>query len=213
MPYKFKIKPNDLKKPVVHSLILCFSFTYFFDKIFSTFKPKEHYMKTIGIEDKIANTLIKLMREKDYKKIKISELVDESGVSRVTFYRHFNSKDDVLYKHLESLSSNYSENINQYYQAKEFHKIIDFIFIAFKENMDLIKQLRDAKLEYIYLNLLNNHLKDNLKSYIDNSYVGAFFAGALYNVSMNWLEEDCTTSIEIISKPFHLLQDAYKKLG
>lgn len=170
-------------------------------------------MKTIGIEDKIANTLIKLMREKDYKKIKISELVDESGVSRVTFYRHFNSKDDVLYKHLESLSSNYSENINQYYQAKEFHKIIDFIFIAFKENMDLIKQLRDAKLEYIYLNLLNNHLKDSLKSYIDNSYVGVFFAGALYNVSMNWLEEDCTTSIEIISKPFHLLQDAYKKLG
>lgn len=49
--------------------------------------------KTIAL---LVSTLAKLIQKEDYADITISELIEESGVSRSTFYSHFKKKDDVL---------------------------------------------------------------------------------------------------------------------
>lgn len=170
-------------------------------------------MKSNDIEEIIANTLLKLISEKDYQKIKISEIVNGSNISRVTFYRHFHNKEEVLYKYLESLSQKYIVSIKKYIDVKDYHSIIDFIFMAFKENLELFKLMKNSNLDYIYMNLLSDKFKTHLEKITSNSFLSYFVAGAIYDVSMKWLEEDCFTPIETISEPFHVLNEAYKKLG
>ena len=48
----------------------------------------------------LSNTLINLINEEQYEAISISELCSKAGVGRMSFYRNFNSKDDILIKYL-----------------------------------------------------------------------------------------------------------------
>lgn len=49
----------------------------------------------------IYDALVSLMAKKDYNKIKINELCEHAKVGRVTFYRHYDTIDDVLRKKLD----------------------------------------------------------------------------------------------------------------
>ena len=46
--------------------------------------------------NQMIQALMKLMKEKAYDEIKISDLCSQADLTRATFYRHFKSKDDVL---------------------------------------------------------------------------------------------------------------------
>ena len=46
----------------------------------------------------LQTALIYLMNKKDFDKITITELVKKAGVSRMAFYRNYNSKEDILEK-------------------------------------------------------------------------------------------------------------------
>lgn len=44
----------------------------------------------------LKESLIKLLKEKDIQKISITELCNEAGINRTTFYSHYSSQYDVL---------------------------------------------------------------------------------------------------------------------
>lgn len=44
----------------------------------------------------LLNALLVLMEKQEFSKITITELCKKAGVTRLTFYRHFESKEDVL---------------------------------------------------------------------------------------------------------------------
>lgn len=47
----------------------------------------------------MADSLIALMKEKEYGKITISEITKKAGVGRATYFRHFKSKEElIIYK-------------------------------------------------------------------------------------------------------------------
>jgi len=51
----------------------------------------------------IMDSLINLMEKKEWSDISISEIATNAGVVRRTFYRHFDSKEDVLQAYLDGL--------------------------------------------------------------------------------------------------------------
>lgn len=44
-----------------------------------------------------ADALLKLLRERNIDEITISEITDLADVGRVTFYRYFKKKEDLIY--------------------------------------------------------------------------------------------------------------------
>ena len=52
-------------------------------------------------QERIAVALIGLLNEKPLDRISITEITEKAGVSRVSYYRHFSSKEDVLTQHAE----------------------------------------------------------------------------------------------------------------
>lgn len=50
----------------------------------------------LSSQQNIANSFIKLLSEKDYSKISISEICSSAGISRQTFYSLFESKENII---------------------------------------------------------------------------------------------------------------------
>lgn len=86
----------------------------------------------------ITQALIELMEHKPFADITITELVKKAGVSRVSFYRNFESKRDVLERHLHVLleewgkdferrndPSCFSESLlSHYYEHRDFYLLL-----------------------------------------------------------------------------------------
>ncbi len=51
---------------------------------------------THDIKQRMANALLELMREKPYDKITINEITTRANVGRVSYFRHFKSKEAIL---------------------------------------------------------------------------------------------------------------------
>lgn len=51
----------------------------------------------------IYTALLQLLEKKPYEHITIQEIVDRAGVSRMAYYRNYESKDDILEDHLEEV--------------------------------------------------------------------------------------------------------------
>lgn len=50
------------------------------------------------IKECIYTAMLLLMEQKSYDKITVTDITKKAGVSRMSFYRNFDSKDDVLFK-------------------------------------------------------------------------------------------------------------------
>ena len=48
------------------------------------------------VDEYIINALFNLMKKKNFENISITEITNKAGVSRNSFYRNFNSKEDIV---------------------------------------------------------------------------------------------------------------------
>jgi AcrR family transcriptional regulator len=62
----------------------------------------------------IMNSLISLMKTKNFKDITISEIAKHADLSRRTFYRIFDSKEDVLESYFDFLADQFIAKISSY---------------------------------------------------------------------------------------------------
>lgn len=49
------------------------------------------------LKECMADALLKLLQKKPLDEITISEITETANVARVTYYRHFHSKEEILY--------------------------------------------------------------------------------------------------------------------
>ena len=54
--------------------------------------------RELSVSDYITNSLFELMKKKPYADISITEITDKAKVNRVSFYRNFISKEDIIDK-------------------------------------------------------------------------------------------------------------------
>ncbi len=158
------------------------------------------------VDEYITNALFTLMKRKKYDDISITEITNKAGVGRVSFYRNFNSKEDIIKNWIEDTTNNFlkSSDINfkkdstKDYFIKLFNHLEKYkeeSFLIYKANLiHLLKSVFENK-------LLTIHQKeyDNYKSY--------FLAGGIFNVYYFWLINGCKeSSEEIADKLVDLMQ-------
>lgn len=64
----------------------------------------------------IYDALVELMKEKEYSKIRINELCERARLGRVTFYRHYDTIDDVLRKKFDDVLEEFRAYYKEYQQ-------------------------------------------------------------------------------------------------
>lgn len=151
----------------------------------------------------IIEALFILLKKHSFNKITVNDICAKAGISRVTYYRHFHSKIDIIKEFLIDVTKKHLiEVINE---KKDFTKgeLVTSYFETFKEIKDKMLILKRDNLLQIYLTVVTDIFAKLLTEYtklrIEQSYV---FSGAIYNCSLWWLDEDCATSPEEMAKNF-----------
>ena len=65
----------------------------------------EEYSARPMAADYIYEALVELMKQKPYDQITITDIVQKAGVSRMAYYRNYQSKDDILISHYRKVLS------------------------------------------------------------------------------------------------------------
>ena len=145
----------------------------------------------------LAQALIELMERKELEEIHVKEIVERAGVSRMTYYRYFQNKEDILSFYMRYIFDAYMEQVEtkHHNRFRSYEHILESL-LFFKEYKNYAKCLYKAGMSGIMLKALNEYVErqpvfDAKKT--TRSYPLYFYAGALYNVYMQWVLEDTKT--------------------
>ena len=84
-------------------------------------------MKTT-VKNSIKRALLKLLAEKDFTSISVSELTESAGVSRMSFYRNFQTTDDVLDDIANDMFYNFYSFVRPVIELNTERKWREFVF-------------------------------------------------------------------------------------
>ena len=146
--------------------------------------------RELSVSEYITISLFELMKVKPYNDISITEITDKAKVNRVSFYRNFTSKEDIINKWITSTTQNFLSKSDINYQKDS---TLDYFTKLFTH---LEKYKTEAML--IYKANLFNLLKDEFDNNIINlhkkeysNYKSYFLAGGIFNVYYFWLINGC----------------------
>lgn len=151
----------------------------------------------------IYNALSSLLEEKKYKDIKITEVIERSQVSRATFYRNYDSLDDILRYELdqkfiklsEYLYANYKSNKNTN-KVHPLSLLKPFLRFWYLDSLILEQLLATNKKEIIIDNILRttkNLLEKSNIEYKENKFYDYMLnirANIIFSVLETWVLND-----------------------
>lgn len=161
----------------------------------------------------LATALIQLARQKPFSTITISELTARAGVSRMTYYRNYSSKEEVFQSYLEDLVAAYQTELEANGKPETFGEYASLChcFRYFEKYRDFISCLFGIGMGELLLNALTSHL---IQSYYPKDrpepnlyYALHAYAGALYNVYITWLKNGAKESAEVMAEIVYRLAD------
>jgi len=132
----------------------------------------------------------------------IKEIAERAGLDRKTFYRHFHSKEEVLYLQLQDLCQIYIEELKElpelsaYLITKSYFSICAQYSHFFKllERNELLSLVLLKFNEY--LPALNNLFLDNPSYRNKPKYELMYQAGGFWNVTNRWIRDGMKESPE-----------------
>lgn len=140
---------------------------------------KNSYVKT-----QITNALLKLLKEKEYKDISISEITTTAQVSRISFYRNFNDKDAIIKEYIHFTLNDWNKNHPKTNDHTE-DDILGDIFAYITEYKDFYLLLRDRGIFYFLKDIIIDALGPKAEYPNFGAYTAAFIANGIYG----WIEE------------------------
>lgn len=154
----------------------------------------------------ILTALLRLMEEKPYKSISITDITSLAGVSRMAYYRNYNSKEEILIKHLEDEEKKVIESAT----ANKDTTIKDIIYYVsnfIQNNSEVIKAVYAAGLTHKLTDMLNKRIYSYFPishQTTEGKYAVRFYVGAILSVYRYWIdngmEEPADTVSEIVWK-------------
>lgn len=131
----------------------------------------------------ITKSLLLLLEDKAIEDISIRELCDHAGVGRASFYRNFNSKQDILSRYINQLFDGWKSDW-QKNNSMPLSALIGKIFEHIEQHWGFYHLLNERHLIYLLKDVILDimELKPDLPK--GEAYAKAFAAYSLYG----WIE-------------------------
>lgn len=161
--------------------------------------PFSNESRNTYVIEHITESLIKLLRKKPLQDISISEIVNEAGVGRTSFYRNFDTKEEVIKKYISRMI----EEWDQGYKAsgKESNaKLYGSLFKHLKDHSDFYLLLQKRNLMYLFLEVFME--KSGPKPEDPNmwAYTKSFITYGTYGWIEEWIARGMQESADIMAQ-------------
>lgn len=161
--------------------------------------PFSNKARNAYVTEHITDTVLMLLKEKSLSDISISEIVDNAAVGRTSFYRNYESKEDVIKRHIEKLIENWEKE----YQAtgKDSNaEMYGSLFKHLKDNADFYLLLKKRNLMHLFLDVLVK--KSGAQPEDSNmwAYTKSFIAYGTYGWIDEWINREMQESAETMAE-------------
>ncbi len=140
--------------------------------------------------------LMRLLAEKTLDKITITELCEEAGINRTTFYRYYELPKDVL----TEMQNDFFEETFAHFQKTLTINDVEHFFVCLYEHAELVKIFFKYNSDtdwseffsHIYNYFPEKVMTKAFRNMDDNSarLLSAYLAGGAYFLARQWIMED-----------------------
>lgn len=151
--------------------------------------------------------LAQLLQQVPYTQITVSALATRAGLSRRTFYRHYESIDQVLNELIATEITQLFKNI-QKAKPQHFQAVVYAYFDYWQAHLDFLKSLAANDLLPQLLTALTQATNESLLAKMfpqAEPYIYAFAAGGIWNLMVAWLQAGANDSPEVMAQKARLV--------
>jgi len=179
------------------------------------------------VKDSLTEALLLLMETTEYSQITITNIAKKAGVSRMAYYRNFDTKEEILIYYFDRSCHDLYINTHVSTHLPLIHRTVQHIYTLFIEKKAVISALKKANLTSILLDYFDKIvitgskiiLKQNNKVILppESMYHNFFISGALYNFFMKWFDSGMNESYEEIMEivthhMHHIIETATREM-
>lgn len=168
-------------------------------------------LRIIKTKKTLFTALVTLMKEKDFERIKISDICDVALINRSTFYAHYEDKYDLLLDLIEELKNNLEDKLKQNKEEiskNYFMSLLKILIDHVDEKRDTYNSILINDKNGILINFLidvsykdiTNRLKSNVSNpHIPLDIITKFYIGGIIAIGVDWIKnKDKHTKQELL---------------
>ena len=148
------------------------------------------------VKECITTALLQLMQEKHIDQISVIEIVKRAGVARVSFYRNFESKENVIEEHLVILIREWGE---EFMSLGDLSKFSDSLIRHFYKHKEFYLMLYKQNLSNMIYENLRVACEVNKSTANLERYAKSMFAGMLFGWLDEWMRQGMPESPDEIT--------------
>ena len=158
-------------------------------------------LRIIKTKKILFEALVTLMEQKDFEKIKISDICDQALINRSTFYAHYEDKYDLLLAMINDLKNNLEhelkenkeEDISKNYFMEFLKILINHVDEKRETYNSILKNDKNGivmgfLIDVSYRDLTSRLKNNNLISIIPIDVITKFYIGGIVNVGIDWIK-------------------------
>ena len=158
------------------------------------------------VRESIFFALMQLMEKKKFDDITITEITNRAGVSRMSYYRNYVEKKEIILSYMDELFETYWENIHS--KPQDDFQSACLYFNYFRENKKLLFHILESGLTQFILEKHNLYLQTIFKDLYNQvtlestkeKYVIDFLSGGLFKTLISWAEGGMQESNEYMAR-------------
>lgn len=147
---------------------------------------------SLAAKECLSTALILLMKKTDYDRISIVDITRKAGVSRMTYYRNFASKEDILEQYMDTVAQSVHKTIVEQNAQADFYRYFCLLFEHLGRYGDIGVATCRAKLGEMILRYITKYMFETFPpdpADPASRYARHFMAGAVYNTLIAWLSD------------------------
>ncbi|MCI8514398.1 MAG: TetR/AcrR family transcriptional regulator [Lachnospiraceae bacterium] len=163
--------------------------------------PMSNEGRNAYVMEHITKSLLALLENKRIEDISIRELCENAGIGRASFYRNFNSKEDILKAYINQLFGVWKNEWKKN-DSLPLSYGIGMIFEHFEQHKAFYRLLNERRLIYLLKDVILDivELKPDLPK--SEVYAKAFVAYSLYGWIEVWFRREMQESAEEMKRLF-----------
>ena len=159
--------------------------------------------KNTYVKKQITTALLALLKEKPLSDISVSELTNKAEIGRVSFYRNYQSKEDILKEESDRLIKEWGrlyESNTESAPETLFPSLFDF----YRDHRDFYTTLYNAGMSSIMMETIIGTIQITPEMQNLEAYMKSFWVYGIYGWMLEWIKRGMQESGKELSALFSL---------
>ncbi len=163
--------------------------------------PFSNEARNTYVIEHITDALLKLLQDKSIGDISISELCDLAGIGRASFYRNFESKEDILRRYINEIFKEWTDEADKK-QNRPLNELLSLLFAHFEKHREFYSLLNEKNLVYLLKDVIIGLCGPKLEHSKIEAYARAYISYTLYGWIEVWFQRGMQESADEIAGMF-----------